>query len=836
MPRNAQSDSVHAAVIERYEYIVTTRYLETPSFSAYTIAEFPVPAAQKTASVHHWDILAADTGTNVLKNGANYLYLRAVDEAGNTGAIVGKKIMVDGNKPASPLIVSTTHSRAQSTRDAVPYRDASFSFSVPSAGMGGVARYIYELYTETMSGAQYPYPAQSPVQGETSVGILDLPDLSDNETGEFYLLKVKAIGANRRESDYAEYRFRVDTNPPDDFRLFASPHANPEVWYGNPSVTISWMRPELENSGIAGYRYILSDVAVSIPAAKEEQKTLIQSWTACATPERQSNSVSYPIDSFTDKSGVKYFYGVAIDTAGNLQFDDVLIRFDREKPSFADIPLAQDPGSYGPLSLVPDSDAYTITAGWGEITDGVRGTDGLRVETTLVKLDVNGKEISSSAPRVLPSTAGATVYEGLEEGAYQLRLRVINAAGNEKSTRAVTSIGTDVVIPESILSSFTEQVNGFQLSGTILTQYTPEFSETYESGEIVLPETFSLLEKTENDEWVAVKRLSADEITSDAGGELRYSFTSDRVFRFDVGGLVLEGSGLSFTQSEGLSFVRVDLVTNLTEQSDRVLYYGSELNPVSLSFPPLFEVDSCSSRTETEAEDLTVGTVLPDASMLPSWLLSGIRETWLEEKYWILKNAYIQDQDIVLVDAVTGEANDGRIELTDVMLDSGKRIFSSEVVTPFYISLGGSVFRIDNAALEGNKLKVFNAALLLDSADYIDQDGELTLGYFSVDSDGNVAQEAGFSAENVEYRHYLECRTQYVCDRRFDLSRFYGKLFYRQGRYDKCRRGRCSAVREYFRNRYFKRRNRVRVRLEYRRIRRTRAGIPRKRFGRGFPG
>ena len=463
----------------------------------------------------------------------------------------------------------------------------------------------------------------------------------------------------------------MDTQPPKDFHLNAYPHANPEEWYNNPEVTIQWLRPELENSGIAEYRYTLTDSKVPLDGSEAEQNELIQSWTPCETPERQTNSVRYSIGSVPSSgvfpfggSGIRYFTAVAIDTAGNLQFDEVAIRFDRVNPSISNIPLSQNPGAYGPLSLLSSTDSRMIDVSWGTVSDGEAGSGIARVETKLVRLTSEGKEDPSfvSAPRVFSPDTHGTVYNGLEDGGYLIELKVIDKAGNGMSVSSVAVIGA-FTIPEDVSNTFSRIVNGFQMTGTVVTRYYPELSEEFRSGEIVLMDTFPLSELDQESVWRRVTRLAADEIGVLPDRSLRLSFDETRLFRFYVGGFSFEGTGLVFDESNGFSFTRVVLQAEVLDDDaggvsvERSFIYGTQNAPVSLSFPPRFEVDSCVFREEEQGHAVAVETTVSDGggTIVPSWILANVTRTSLSGRYWELAQADIRNENLVLVDSGTRE-------------------------------------------------------------------------------------------------------------------------------------------------------------------------------------
>lgn len=218
----------------------------------------------------------------------------------------------------------------------------------------------------------------------------------------------------------ATWSFILDTTPPQPAPVISSStHPDENIWYSKNNPLFSWTTPQ-DVSGIAGYSYILDQIAETIP------DTVI---------DTIGNSASY-----TDVlDGIWYFHVRAQDSAGNWgNPGHYQVRIDITPP-----PL--------PTLLSPADNSATKypkpTFDWSDVTD-----DGSGLANYEIEVDNNSNYISpeySATPTVSTAKPGTDLLDDT----YYWHVRAKDNAGNYSAWTGSWRVRIDTVPP--VLTSIT---------------------------------------------------------------------------------------------------------------------------------------------------------------------------------------------------------------------------------------------------------------------------------------------------------------------------------------------------------------------------------------------
>ena len=306
-----------------------------------------------------------------IQSGLWYLSLRARDAAGNEGAVTSRLLRIDTSLPSAPLIESSTHRKAASPEIADPSSLAIFKITSRSNSLSGSAAVSYSL-RKGLNG--------SPITGEEALGpdasaTVSFENLADNDAGEYYYFQAKTISGSGIEGETTEYRFRVDTTPPEGLVVRCSPQIDSEIWYSSKTAKASWEKPR-DMSGIKRYYYLTSLTPPQVPDGNQERAAFdLSAWTSTdATSfsvDLSSFLASQPDISLLAKSaGVLYLSVCAEDFAGLRFFSSRALRYDFSAPVLLSLS-----GSTESFRLEKAGDQLSLR--WGQAKDAPDGASGI---------------------------------------------------------------------------------------------------------------------------------------------------------------------------------------------------------------------------------------------------------------------------------------------------------------------------------------------------------------------------------------------------------------------------------------------------------------------------
>lgn len=367
---------------------------------------------------------------SVTNSGTYYLHTKPVDSAGNVGAVVSRVIRFDNGVPAAPIIRSTSHKRAVSIQDAVSDPNLVIRFGSGTSSSSGIAGYRYEL-RHGISLEQSTAIQLNGFSGMTTSERLYFTELEDNKEAEYYFLRAWAIAGNGKEStEPAIYRFRIDTSPPTDLRVYSSNYANSELVYSYPKASYYWRKP-LDLTGIKSYEYIIEyrsfdeylsgDDSILYDAEGEEKNIPSNQWRSTSVHQDGNGGLEVELvpwlssQGITEKAGLLICAVSARDWAGNRMTDEMVIQFDIEAPH---VPES--------VTTTSNPELRTVLVEWeGSFSDN---SEGFSVDSRLgIIHEGEYKAISSWAS--VDHTKKRQVFGGLEpDQGYFVTLRIRDAS------------------------------------------------------------------------------------------------------------------------------------------------------------------------------------------------------------------------------------------------------------------------------------------------------------------------------------------------------------------------------------------------------------------------
>lgn len=651
-----------------------------------------------------WTAVGSEFEVRGLGDGIRYLAVRAIDEAGNASAPLARVLRVDTAFPGRPTLASPTHPRASDAREAVPYGDALFRIGSGTTGPSGIGAYRWTLWKGEKERSRGMAPP--------SAATIEILDLEDNRTDEFYLLRAWSMGGNGLESAAcAEFRFRVDTAPPRELRVLSSSHSDPEAWYGSARASFEWNKPA-DMTGVRRYYTLLSESEVT-------DFGTLDGWDATEAQHLDVNLARWSGKPF----GGAYLAVCAQDYAGNRQFDSRQVRWDTEAPSLPPLPDGETIGLDFPGS------GRAVVVRWGDIEDGNPAAGPAHLEAGLDEIRGGSLVTLYGVPSLAPA-AGSVTWEGLEPGtSYRVWLRAVDHAGNRRTyTRCFRSGGgepevADVAIPfafdgDGFLVTGSRKADGTVLDAGLTVPAALRMRELSASTGEPLPEGAIPLDGV---------RFDGEELEeASAGGE--------RIFSLTVAGFALNAYGLSFTPLDGLSLGRAVYRARMYESPVSRPSVDLEYRSVGLTFPPriLFL-----STVSTDLEDLRFLSAGGDPPA-DAWLLEELRGTRLQGEDWTIASARLTGSEAYVEhDGV----RDHGIPVADARICPEGRIVEAVLDGPFFLRTGGCLFQVRTAVIRDDRIVVLESGLVLPEGS---EPREAEAANWSVGADGVFRAEAGF--------------------------------------------------------------------------------------------
>jgi predicted phage tail protein len=324
-----------------------------------------------------------DAHTN-LADGTYTFHVRAIDNAGNTGAATTRTWTIDATGPDAPSI-----SAGPADASATTSTSASFSFSATDNAGTGVASYECKL--------------DGPGGSTGSWGACTSPDAYTSLADGAYTFHVRAIDNVGNTGSATTRTWTVDTTNPGAPSISSGPADTTDSNDADPSFSFT-ASDGAGGSGIASYECKLDDPGPGIA-----------SWGACTSPEAYTSLVE----------GTYTFHVRAIDNAGNTGSATTrtwnIDTTDPDAPSISDGPAdASDSNDVSP--------SFSFSA-----ADNAGGSGIVSYEC---RLDGPGGSTGSWAACTSPRA-----YTSLADGEYTFHVRAIDSAGN---TGAATTRTWDI--------------------------------------------------------------------------------------------------------------------------------------------------------------------------------------------------------------------------------------------------------------------------------------------------------------------------------------------------------------------------------------------------------
>jgi hypothetical protein len=688
-----------AGSISGYRYFIQSGWTPWPDFSS---------AAQSSSPTFE---------LRGLSNGASYLYVAAVDAAGNQGPAFSRVLRVDVTTPARPSVESLTHARATTERDATPTADAVFLFSPSVAGQSGVHAYRWSL-------AKGGTPYRAGVATASGITRLELLALDDNTEGEYYDLSAWSMSGNGRESSTAAtYRFRVDTQPPRDLRVSSASHCNPDTWYASARAAFAWNRPQ-DMTGVRSYYTLLSETAIQAPST-------LDGWTETTRQDIELNLLS----AFGKTHGEAYFGVVAEDYAGNKQFDSLRVLYDVDPPALVRLPDGKL------LDIAGSQGERTAVIAWATPTDGNTLAGVARIEAQLSA--VQGSSIETvSLWRIFAPEAGNALFDGLDPAlTYRITVRAVDGAGNAATDAEFFTLSGSAPEVDAVEIPFTYEAEGYVVSGT----RRPATGEV-SNASITIPAAIGLRRldpATGALVGVSTVTLASVEFQADRFVEAAANPTAG--FSLTIGGYTVGARGLRFSAAMGLSFDEVTYSTRMyASPSDRPVTTFT-YHDVVVSYPPLIKFLPTSLES---TNGLGLMSMHPDqgGTDRDTWLLTSTSGAGFDGSRWKLSGGSLNTQLLfartgVEVYAQAGSEKTYAVSIAEARVTSSGDVDEAGLAQDFFLRAGENLFSVHTAAVRGDRIVVLEGTLVLPEGATPRQ---VTAANYSLDAGGILHAEPGF--------------------------------------------------------------------------------------------
>ena len=360
--------------------------VSTASTSASGIKNYQyyISTSNTTQTGGTWtDLASGKTSVDITTNGTRYIYFRAVNNVGTTGAISSPQTtMVDTGTPTAPTITggSTTWINGKRT----------ISVSTASTSTSGIKNYQY--YVSTSNTGQSGGSWTSLASGKTSV------DITTNGTRYIYFRAVNNAGTTGAIS--SPQTTKIDTSTPTAPTLTGGSTA----WI-NGNRTISVSTASTSPSGIKNYQYYISTSGTSQTGG---------TWT-----DLTSGTTSVAIST----NGTRYIYFRAVNNVGKVG------------------------AISSPQTTKIDKTAATgVSVGKGTVTTKsiqvtANGTDS---ESGITKYEFSK---DNGSTWVSNGASNTYTFTNLTTGTYNMKVRVTNGSGITTTSSVLAIPTTEIPAP-----------------------------------------------------------------------------------------------------------------------------------------------------------------------------------------------------------------------------------------------------------------------------------------------------------------------------------------------------------------------------------------------------
>lgn len=500
------------------------------------VYKYQVSNAQNAYNKSNYkDIRGAQFEIEGFIDGYNYLYVLAVDAAGNeTEKRV--KVMVDSAAPNPPYIESYTHPYAYTVRDAVKGKTAVFELTHGISGISGFSNFVYSLE----KGSEVLIDNE-----ETTGKLIEFPNLEDNAEGEFYHLKVWSVsGSGRKGDECSLYTFRVDSSPPRYLTISSPTHVSESVYYADSQALLEWNKP-LDFTGVKSYFYKFS----KDPVGEDDR----QGWTAA---DEQSVVVDLREIAGDNLKTAKVYAAVwAQDFAGNVQFDTRKFMYDLVRPELCKIGEEY-------VTIQKDQEKGEMIFSWATPTDNIE------ISRIFIKLAQYGKESEENFIMVGKQADSYTYKDVLADTDYIFTMKVFDTAGNCKMYSKAMALNYEIT--RDIAIPFSNILGGYKVEGDTY------LDTSKNTAQLIVPYGMDL--KVDGG---VIRTIELINTVFD--GDTLISGHSDISYVINSGDFSFTGSGITISEDEGLMLNEVEYRLPGTNNS-------ITLNNVRISGAPSFVV------------------------------------------------------------------------------------------------------------------------------------------------------------------------------------------------------------------------------------------------------
>ncbi len=569
-----------------------------------------------------------------LKKGINYIYIYAVDMAGNRSPVKSLCIKVDGDYPQKPEIRSSTHPFASTAYDAVNNRKAVFNIGVGTSGVLEVKEYRYSLY----KGEQVL------VKDATTTGsIIEFGELEDNAVEEYYKLYVDLVSGNGRKTrEPAEYNFRIDSKPPEFLKINSATHPVENNWYNNGQVSFEWNMPA-DFTGVKAFYYQLEDIEEGEPytvaeAVYEYRKSFLTT---------ENLKVDFDLSEDGDKKHGKVRLIVfAEDFSGNVQWDEMTAAYDIEKPWLEDL------GNTKEKLKVFASGSNGITMEWGEPKDN---TGVFNISAGIMEYGVD-----DNWSYFIKGQSTSHTYKDLKpDSTYLLVVRLNDMAGNIRTYQKAFRIDGKEM---PVINTFIEEiVCGYKVE---IMNSPEEESRAW----LVLPESLDFKATSSEDGKIKLdKDLKLEDGQFVSGGsDMRFEVNADGM-KLRCEGLYISHNGLVIKKAYYKPF-----------GYDREIAYFD----VKLSSPPQGGIIK-SSISEEKIEEYSVG----------GFLLKDITGTYLQSGSFVI-NAGMLDAGNINCFREEGDISSSSLLVKNLVVSKDGIIKGGRIAGNYKLKIFGNTYLI----------------------------------------------------------------------------------------------------------------------------------------------
>lgn len=636
---------------------------------------------------------------SALEQGNNFLFVRAVDRAGNNSTVSLKRILrIDSNGLTAPLITSLSHPETSDVTAAVPFTEGKFVFTFPNTPESGVSHYEYRLRkaNNIIDLALDSDPPSFLISDE----VLYLSDLNDNELNEFYFLEVRGVSGSEKKGEIAFYQFRIDKTPPTSFNVFSDTHASSTVNYSDANVYLNWKEVQ-DKTGIAQYYFTAQQFNSSSGAILPIQDLALQeldvsSWTVLNNSTASSylknieisaaSSRLYfdaavfltEINSINTKAGTVSIALIAEDYAGNREACEVLINFDIEAPFLF---------LFSPSNIIfPDPNiSDSVNVNWGDLISEPYAD---KYELVLEWIDESGIEQSYKPVLIegldngIPETEYS--YTGLlPDAEYTLTLSALDNAviPNRNSTRISFKLNQPVLVSNT--QPYIEIVNGFRLSG----EYTPganiypgdAATQLFASIKIDIPDFLDVTLISNNS---SIREFNLNNIALQV--DMLRSGVASGPFQIIYNGFVFTAESISFDRNLGINLLNVSYDPSFIIEPFIMKFNSISIANGNTSY-------SVEGNADPILPDISIQTInkLSDLHTEPSWLISEIDNASFENQNLDFDESFLSTDDKALtIQSLIGPDLEPILFVDDVRVGADGEFISASCRNSVFIDLG----------------------------------------------------------------------------------------------------------------------------------------------------